>query len=188
MNDCVRYRFCYGTFGIIRQFFSMITLFPPFLPGIVPHKRYGILQLADYEPSGTTSSIASPKPLGISKPFHRVQNMRDCCTGDSLANNAPVFVKLPFWSLGHLGWWEGDSQAWGQPFGRVARSVWSVTAGGRIFRLRCCRSVAPFDIFIQQFLPMFRTDSAWYPHLGFQVRKQAFKCIVGIQKSCFGWS
>lgn len=61
MNDCVRYRFCYGTFGIIRQFFSMITLFPPFLPGIVPHKRYGILQLADYEPSGTTSSIASPK-------------------------------------------------------------------------------------------------------------------------------
>lgn len=103
MNDCVRYRFCYGTFGIIRQFFSMITLFPPFLPGIVPHKRYGILQLADYEPSGTTSSIASPKPLGISKPFHRVQNMRDCCTGDSLANNAPVFVKLPFWSLGHLG-------------------------------------------------------------------------------------
>lgn len=106
MNDCVRYRFCYGTFGIIRQFFSMITLFPPFLPGIVPHKRYGILQLADYEPSGTTSSIASPKPLGISKPFHRVQNMRDCCTGDSLANNAPVFVKLPFlvtWTFGVMG-------------------------------------------------------------------------------------
>ena len=84
----------------------MITLFPPFLPGIVPHKRYGILQLADYEPSGTTSSIASPKPLGISKPFHRVQNMRDCCTGDSLANNAPVFVKLPFlvtWTFGVMG-------------------------------------------------------------------------------------
>ena len=102
MNDCVRYRFCYGTFGIIRQFFSMITLFPPFLPGIVPHKRYGILQLADYEPSGTTSSIASPKPLGISKPFHRVQNMRDCCTGDSLANNARYLSNYHFWSLGHL--------------------------------------------------------------------------------------
>ena len=188
MNDCVRYRFCYGTFGIIRQFFSMITLFPPFLPGIVPHKRYGILQLADYEPSGTTSSIASPKPLGISKPFHRVQNMRDCCTGDSLANNAPVFVKLPFlvtWTFGVMG---GRQSSVRTAFWTSRPQRLICNSRSRIFRLRCCRSVAPFDIFIQQFLPMFRTDSAWYPHLGFQVRKQAFKCIVGIQKSCFGWS
>ncbi len=66
MNDCVRYRFCYGTFGIIRQFFSMITLFPPFLPGIVPHKRYGILQLADYERSPSVAMDTKKKYMLLS--------------------------------------------------------------------------------------------------------------------------
>ena len=32
MDDCIGYRFRYGTFGIVRQFFAVVTFFPPFLP------------------------------------------------------------------------------------------------------------------------------------------------------------
>ena len=52
MDDGICYRFRYGSFRIVGQFFSIVIFLPPLLPRIVPDKRHSILQLTDYGAGG----------------------------------------------------------------------------------------------------------------------------------------
>lgn len=54
-----------------------------------------------------------------------------------------------------------------------------------LFRSTKWLSVAPFDIFVYQFLFVFVANTVMYSDFGLYVREQTFQSIIGIGKACF---
>ena len=44
--------------------------------------------------------------------------------------------------------------------------------------------IVPFDVFVQQFLPVLFADATMYSDFAFQIRKCPLQCVVGVRKSC----